>query len=160
MIRPVQIADAPAIRDIYNYYIEHTVATFEEEPVTASVMEARIRDITAKYPWVVWEEGGEVAGYAYAHKWHERAAYRFSAEDSIYLKAGCEGRGIGGTLLAPVLEELKHMGIHVVMSVITLPNERSVALHEHFGFKKSARFHEIGYKMNQWLDVGYWELIL
>ncbi|GHU59465.1 N-acetyltransferase [Spirochaetia bacterium] len=160
MIRPIQIRDAPAIRDIYNYYIENTVATFEEAPVTVSVMEGRIRDTTAKYPWVVWEEGGEVTGYAYAHQWHERAAYRFSAEDSIYLKAGCEGRGTGGKLLAPVLEELKKMGIHVVMSVITLPNERSVALHERFGFKKSARFHEIGYKMNQWLDVGYWELLL
>jgi phosphinothricin acetyltransferase len=135
MIRPVRPTDAPAIRDIYNYYIENTVATFEEEPVTLSAMEGRIRDITAKYPWFVWEEAGEVTGYAYAHKWHERAAYRFSAEDSIYLKSGCEGKGIGRKLLIPVLGELKKMGVHVVMSVITLPNERSVALHEHFGFK-------------------------
>jgi phosphinothricin acetyltransferase len=160
MIRPVQIDDAKRIRDIYNYYIENTVITFEEEPVSVGVMAGRIRDITAKYPWLVWEEGGEVTGYAYVHKWHERAAYRFTAEDSIYLKHGHEGKGLGEKLLAAILEALKKTDIHAVVSGITLPNERSVALHEKFGFKKIAQFNEAGYKMNRWLDVGYWELVL
>jgi phosphinothricin acetyltransferase len=160
MIRPVTIQDAPEICAIYNYYIANTTITFEEDALTPAEIEARICDITGKYPWLVWDENGAVQGYAYAHKWHERAAYRFSAEDSLYLRHDARGRGIGKRLLGRLIEELCKMDIHVLMSVITVPNERSVTLHENFGFKKAAQFHEIGYKMNTWLDVGYWELLL
>jgi phosphinothricin acetyltransferase len=160
MIRPVTADDAPAICEIYNYYIVNTTVTFEENALTPAVMEGRIRNITGKYPWFVWEEGGETLGYAYVHKWHERAAYRFSAEDSVYLRHDAVGRGIGKRLLGRLIEEMRKTDIHVLMAVITIPNERSVALHENFGFKKAAEFREIGYKMNKWLDVGYWELLL
>jgi phosphinothricin acetyltransferase len=160
MIRPVTTNDAPALCGIYNYYIVNTVVTFEEKELSPPVIETRIQDITGKYPWFVWEESGEILGYAYVHKWHERAAYRFSAEDSIYLRRDALGRGIGRRLLGRVIAELRKTDTHVLMSVITIPNERSVALHEKFGFKKAAEFHEIGYKMNRWLDVGYWELLL
>jgi phosphinothricin acetyltransferase len=160
MIRPVTANDASALCGIYNYYIVNTVVTFEEEELSPPVMETRIRNITGKYPWFVWEENGELLGYAYAHKWHERAAYRFSAEDSIYLRHDALGRGIGRRLLGRVIAELRKTDVHALMSVITIPNEKSVTLHESFGFKKAAEFHEIGYKMNRWLDVGYWELLL
>jgi phosphinothricin acetyltransferase len=160
MIRPVRIEDGPAIREIYNYYIEHTVITFDEEPLAAGIMESRIRDGGALYPWIVWEEAGEILGYAYLHQWRDRAAYRFSAEDSIYVREDRQGRGIGGQMLACLLEGAKKSGLHTVIAGITLPNERSVSLHEKFGFRESARFGEVGYKFNAWLDVGYWELIL
>ncbi|MDR2052522.1 MAG: GNAT family N-acetyltransferase [Treponema sp.] len=160
MIRPVTANDAAALCGIYNYYITNTVITFEEEELKPAAMETRIRDIAGEFPWLVWEDGGEVLGYAYAHKWHVRAAYRFSAEDSIYLRHDVLGRGIGRQLLGRVIAELRKTDIHVLMSVITIPNERSAALHESFGFKKAAEFREIGYKMNRWLDVGYWELLL
>jgi phosphinothricin acetyltransferase len=160
MIRSVKIDDAAAIRDIYNYYIINTIISFEEEPVSIREMTKRIRNISASYPWLVWEESEEVLGYAYIHQWHERAAYRYSAEVSIYLKKGHEGKGIGGNLFAHLLEKVKKSNIHALISGITLPNERSIALHEKFGFKKVARFNEVGFKMNKWLDVGYWELIL
>jgi phosphinothricin acetyltransferase len=160
MIRPVTPNDAAAICGIYNYYITNTVITFEEEELEPAEMEARIRDITASYPWFVWEDDGELLGYAYAHKWHERAAYRFSAEDSVYLRHNVLGRGIGRRLLGRVIADLRKTNIRVLMSVITMPNERSVALHENLGFTKAAEFRGIGYKLNQWLDVGYWELVL
>ncbi|MDR0453042.1 MAG: GNAT family N-acetyltransferase [Treponema sp.] len=160
MIRPVTVNDASALCGIYNYYIANTVFTFEEEELSPPAMEKRVRDISGRYPWLVWEEGGDVLGYAYAHRWHERAAYRFSAEDSIYLRRDALGRGIGRRLLGRIVEVLRQTDIHALMSVITIPNERSVALHEGFGFKKAAQFHEIGFKMNRWLDVGYWELVL
>jgi phosphinothricin acetyltransferase len=156
----VTLADAPAIAGIYNYYIAHTAITFEEDPVDARIIEGRIRAVIPGQPWFVWEEDGGVLGYAYAHKWHERAAYRCAMEDSIYLKPGCERRGIGRALLEKVIEELRRQKIHVVMSVITLPNEGSVGLHESFGFKKAGQFNEIGLKHGKRLDVGYWELIL
>jgi phosphinothricin acetyltransferase len=129
MIRPVKIDDAMAIRDIYNYYIVNTVITFEEEPLDIREMEERIEHISVRYPWFVWEEAGEILGYAYIHRWHERAAYRYSAEDSIYLKKGCEGKCIGGKLFAHLLDEVKRTNIHALISGITLPNERSVVLH-------------------------------
>jgi phosphinothricin acetyltransferase len=160
MIRPVRLSDAEAIRGIYNYYIEHTVITFEEIPLSISEMEERIRKISSSYPYLVWEENEKVTGYSYINTWKERAAYRYAAELSIYLENGKQGRGMGRALLARILEEVRKTGIHVLVSGITLPNDRSAALHEKFGFKEIARFNEIGYKDDRWLDVGYWELIL
>jgi phosphinothricin acetyltransferase len=160
VIRPVKTGDAAAICGIYNPYVTRSVITFEESPVPADQMEKRIREISAGYPWLVWEEAGEILGYAYLHAWHERQAYRYSAEDSIYLRESCLGRGIGKALLAGLLEKARGMDIRVIMSVITVPNERSVGLHEKFGFKKAGHFSGIGYKLGRRLDVGYWELLL
>jgi phosphinothricin acetyltransferase len=159
MIRPVALKDAAVICGIYNYYIENTVATFEEEPVPVSAMEGRINAVTAKYPWLIYEEAGAILGYAYIHAWHERSAYRFTVEDSIYLKRGKTGQGIGRALLARLLEEIPKQDIHAVMSVITVPNEASAALHEKFGFRQVGCFTGVGYKFGRRLDVGYWELI-
>lgn len=160
MIRPVNTADAPAICGIYNYYIVNTAISFEETPVSIAEMEDRIRTVTAKYPWFVWEEAGEVLAYAYVNTWKERIAYRYAAELSIYVKYGKEGRGLGKKLMARLLEAVKKTEIHALVAGITIPNERSIALHEKFGFQKIARFNEIGFKLDKWLDVGYWELVL
>ncbi|MDR2404664.1 MAG: GNAT family N-acetyltransferase [Spirochaetaceae bacterium] len=160
MIRRITEADAVVIAEIYNYYIENTAITFEEDPLSPDAMARRIGETCAKYPWFVREEGGVVTGYAYANKWKDRFAYRFAVELSLYLRKGCEGRGFGSELLGRLLDELRKTSVHAVVAVITIPNERSVALHEKFGFKEVARLNEIGYKLNRWLDVGYWELIL
>jgi phosphinothricin acetyltransferase len=160
MIRPVTIEDAAAVCEIYNPYIANTTITFEESPVTADQMKERIRKISAAYPWIVWEDDGGISGYAYLHAWHERQAYRFAAEDSIYIREDRLGKGMGEALLSRLLEEAQRMKLHVIMSVITVPNEQSVGLHEKFGFKKAGLFSEIGCKLGRRLDVGYWELIL
>jgi phosphinothricin acetyltransferase len=159
-IRPAVPEDTGGIAEIYNHYIRHTAITFEEEPLTAEAMEGRIRTVIPRYPWFVWEEDGVVGGYAYAHAWHQRAAYRYAAEDSIYLRPGWERRGIGRKLLAELIGELKKRDLHVLMAVITMPNPASVGLHEGLGFKKAGQFDEIGFKLGKRLDVGYWELIL
>jgi phosphinothricin acetyltransferase len=160
MVRPVIVEDAQSICGIYNHYVKTTVITFEEAPVSRDEMEGRIKTVVAKYPWLVWEEEGEVLGYACLNKWRDRASYRHSAEDSIYIKNEARGRGIGKTLLAALVEEARQRGVHALVAGITLPNESSVGLHEGFGFKKVAEFAEIGYKMDRWLNVGYWQLIL
>jgi phosphinothricin acetyltransferase len=160
MLRSASPEDARAICDVYNHYILNTTVTFEEEAVSTGEMEERIRQIGSCYPWLVWEEGGELAGYAYAHQYHTRSAYRYSAEDSIYIKHGFGGKGIGKILLGALLEKLRGMELHALMSVITVPNEPSAILHEKFGFKKMGVFSEVGNKFNKWLDVGYWELLL
>ncbi|GHU21547.1 N-acetyltransferase [Spirochaetia bacterium] len=158
MIRNANAQDAPAFCTLYNHYIEKTCITFEEEPVPAEIMENRIRTIISRFPWLVWEGDAGVQGYAYIHQWHERSAYRFTVEDSIYLAPGAEGKGIGTQLLASLL--IQTDSPRRIMSVITLPNDRSIALHEKFGFTKVGHFKKVGFKLNQWLDVGYWELLL
>jgi phosphinothricin acetyltransferase len=160
MIRPVRVEDAAAIRSIYNHYIENTVITFEEKPVDAAEMERRIKAIGVRYPWLVLEEEGNLLGYAYVNSYRERSAYRYTAELSIYLRDGMQGRGRGSALLEGILEAVKTLELHVLISALTLPNERSVALHEKFGFGKIAVFREVGFKHGRWLDVGYWELLL
>lgn len=160
MIRPVRPDDAGAIRDIYNAYIDHTWVTFEEVQVTAEEMVSRIARTTKTYPWLVYEEDGKVLGYAYAGRWKERSAYRYAVEIAIYLDAGSLGNGIGTQLLGMLLELLKAQKYHSAIYGVSLPNAASVALCEKFGFKKIAHFDEVGYKLEKWIDVGYWELIL
>ena len=158
MLRPVTPEDASAIAEIYNHYIRETIITFEEIVVDAAEIKNRIQHITPKYPWLVYENNGEIIGYAYATEWRSRSAYRFTTESAIYLKPNQSSKGIGTLLYKELLHKLKQQNIHVVMGVLTLPNPQSVKLHEKFGFKKVAHFSEVGFKFDQWADVGYWQL--
>lgn len=160
MLREATAQDAERICAIYNHYVMGTTITFEEEALSAEMMRKRIADVTASYPWLVFEEGGEVMGYAYARKFHERAAYRHTAELAVYLAHGCHGKGAGSALYRELLARLKPLNVHVALGGIALPNEKSVALHEKLGFKKVAHPEEVGWKFGQWIDVGYWELKL
>lgn len=160
-IRLATVQDANAIAGIYNHYISHTTITFEEEPVSADIMAGRIRDVLAlSLPWLVIEEAGCISGYAYASRWKPRSAYRFSVETSVYLKHDCTGRSLGKQLYKRLFEELAQRGVHAVIGGVALPNPASKALHESFGMKQIAHFEEVGFKFGQWLDVGYWELLL
>lgn len=159
MIRNATLKDAQRIADIYNYYIEHTVVTFEETLVTENEIKTRIQEKTKDLPWLVFEEAGMVIGYAYASKWAGRCSYRFSSEITVYLDVNCKGRGVGTQLYTALIEQLKTLNYHVIIGGITLPNLASERLHEKFGFEKAAHYKEIGFKFNQWLDVGYWQLI-
>ena len=160
MIRDVQSSDVDAVRDIYNYYIEHTVVSFEELPVTATEMRNRVQTVTEDFPWIVFVENDTVLGYAYASKWHSRCAYRSTVESTVYLAPSETVRGIGTKLYGELLDRLRQLPVHSVIGGIALPNPGSVALHEKFGFKKAAHYQEVGYKMDRWIDVGYWQLIL
>lgn len=157
-IRAAAPADAAAVAGIYNHYVAETVVTFEEEPLAAAEIERRMEAVrSAGLPWLAAEEGGQVAGYAYATPWKPRTGYRFSAEITVYLAPGHAGRGIGSKLYGQLFPRLQARGIHAVMGGIALPNEASVALHEKFGLRKVAHFAEIGFKFGRWIDVGYWQ---
>ncbi len=160
MIRPVAPGDAAAIAAIYAPYIRDTTITFEEEPLAAAEMVARIGKVTAEYPWLVLEEGGALLGYAYGSTWRTRAAYRFSTETAIYLAPGAQGRGLGTELYRALLDELRVRGFHSALGCLALPNEPSVRLHEHLGFRKAGHMREAGRKFDRWVDVGFWELLL
>lgn len=157
-IRPAAAGDAAALARIYNFYVQETIVTFEEEAVSAAEMSARLREVQeASLPWLVAEDRGEVVGYAYAGKWRVRRGYRFSVEVTVYLDHRRGRAGIGTSLYQRLLSELPPRGIHVAIGGIALPNEASVALHEKLGFRKTAHFHEVGFKFDRWIDVGYWE---
>ncbi len=160
MIRAATPDDAAAIAAIYNHYIATTTISFEEQAVTAAEMAQRIRDVSTTLPWLVREDGGRIAGYAYATKWRVRSAYRFSAETSVYVEHGRGGQGIGSALYTALLAELRARGVHMAIGGIAQPNPASVALHERLGFVKVAHFSEVGRKFDRWIDVGYWELKL
>ncbi|MFN8285387.1 MAG: arsinothricin resistance N-acetyltransferase ArsN1 family B [Chitinophagales bacterium] len=160
MIREATSKDVPAITEIYNYYIEHTVVTFEEERKTVEEMDERIKSVKEKYPWIVMEVEGEIVGYAYATEWKSRSAYRFTAESTVYLKNGLEQKGYGTLLYQALIELLKERKIHCVIAGIVPPNPASIRLHEKLGFQKVGIQKEVGYKFNKWEDVGYWQLIL
>jgi phosphinothricin acetyltransferase len=159
-IRACLASDAASICDIYNHYVRETVITFEEEPVSEREMSERIRDVSARWKWLVAEDNGLVQGYAYASAWKTRAAYRHSVESTVYVAAEHVGRGVGTQLYRQLLAALRQQNVHYVTGGIALPNPASVALHERLGFRKNGHFSEVGYKLGRWVDVGYWELIL
>jgi len=109
-------------------------------------------------PWFVVERDGRVVGYAYAARWHKRAAYRRSVEITIYLSHDAQAQGLGSFLYRHLLDELESTSIHTIIGVIALPNPSSVALHAKFGMKKVGHLSEVGYKFGEWVDVGYWEM--
>lgn len=160
MIRTARISDAKQIADIYNYYVENTFVTFEDVSVSEQEMKQRIESKLKKYCFLVWEENGEILGYAYADEWKTRCAYKYTVESSVYLNKDAAGRGIGTKLYNKLLELLKEKGIHIVLAGIAIPNDASIALHEKLGFEKTGQLKEVGFKNERWIDVGYWQLTL
>lgn len=159
-IRPATANDAAAICAIYNHYIENTVISFEESPLSCEQMAERIATVTAAYPWLAAVSDNRVVGYAYANRWKSRSAYRYCVESTIYLDPAAAGRGIGKVLYTELLDRLRRQGIRVVIGCIALPHPASVALHERLGFRQVSHFSRVGFKFGRWIDVGDWQLTL
>ena len=160
-IRGAELSDADTLAEIYNHYVVRTAVTFEENPISGAEMERRIGAVrSSSLPWLVAEKDGLAVGFACASPWKTRSAYRFSVEVTVYLAPGNAGCGIGTMLYSELLSILERSDTHAVIGGIALPNEASVALHEKFGFEKVAHFQQVGFKFNQWIDVGYWERVL
>ena len=160
MIRTASADDAPAICEIYNYYVANTIITFDEDPMIAADLIPQLETGGEKHPWFVYEESGRVLGYSHASGWKSRCAYRYSVETSVYLDKDETGRGLGKALYRALIKHLRATDCHSLLAGIALPNESSVALHESLGFEKVGQFREVGRKFDSWIDVGYWELIL
>lgn len=160
-IRPVMAEDAHAIASIYNHYVLNSIATFEEQPVVAETMATRMHHTAlARMPWLVAVDGETLLGYAYAGPWKARSAYRHSAEITVYVAPEATGQGVGTRLYEALFAILRDTSIRIVIGGVSLPNAASIALHEHFGMRKVAHFHEVGFKFNRWIDVGYWQMAL
>lgn len=151
MIRFATFADAPVVAAIYAHYVHKTSITFMNEAPTPADFVSRISD--PRYPFLVAEKNDRVVGFIYASAFRTKAAYRWDVELSIYLAQGIEGQGFGTALMDECLRILIRQGYLNAYSCITMPNDRSVKLHEHFGFELLGTFPRSGYKMGKWHDV-------
>jgi phosphinothricin acetyltransferase len=159
-LRLARAADAAGVLAIYAPVVERTAISFELEPPSLDEMERRIAR-GAAWPFLVCDAGGgDVVGYAYAVPFRDRAAYRFTAESTVYVAERAHRRGIGRALYRSLLACLALQELARVIAGITLPNAASVALHEQAGFRKCAHLEGVGWKLGAWHDVGYWELAL
>lgn len=156
-IRIAEAGDAAAIHAIYAPAVTAGVATFETELPGVAAMRERIVARLARYPWLVWDDAGQVLAYAYASRFRERAAYDWIAETSIYVRKDSQRRGIARRLYAALLEAMRLQGINQAVGVITLPGAASVQLHESMGFEPAGVWRSAGYKLGQWWDVGVWQ---
>ena len=157
MIRTARGEDAAAIHAIYAPSVSAGVATFETELPGVETMRERLRAHLQHYPWLVWEDAGEVLAYAYAGRFRERAAYDWIAETSIYVRHDAQRRGIARRLYGVLLDVMRLQGITQAVGVITLPGTASVAMHESMGFTSAGVWRQCGYKLGQWWDVGVWQ---
>jgi len=160
LIRCATEADAKGILAIYAPYITDSAVSFEEEIPSEAEMAGRIRSITETYPYLVCEDGGEVAGYAYASKHRQREAYRWAAEVSVYVHPEFRGQGVASLLYSKLFSILKYQGFTCLLAGITIPNLPSIFFHEKMGFEKIGEFKNIGFKLGNWHHVGWWELNL
>lgn len=160
-IREVALDDAKEICRIYNHYVENTAITFETAAVSESEMQQRIKGfLDDGFPYYIGEIDGRIAGYCYLHNWNNRCAYSSTKEVTIYLDKDLQGKGIGTILYQHLFKEIYKDNIHALIAGICIPNEASVRLHEQFGFKQASHMKEIGWKFDQWRDVGHWQLVI
>jgi phosphinothricin acetyltransferase len=152
--------DGAACAAIYAPSVTHGATSFEDVPPDGAELARRIEAISARYPWLVAEDDGQVVGYAYGSPHRERAAYRWAVDAAVYVGEGQRGRGVGKSLYGTLFDLLARQGFRTVCAGVTLPNEASVALHESCGFKPVGVYRRIGYKLGRWHDVGWWQLDL
>ncbi len=157
MIRLATEADLPAILEIYAPYVLEDTASFEYEVPSAEAFLARFRQITADFPWLVWEEQGEVLGYAYGSRPHSRAGYAWTAESSVYLRRDVRGRGIGKRLCRALEKLLALQGYRLLYAIITSENRASLDFHARTGYTLRAEFPGIGVKFGRNLGVIWME---
>jgi L-amino acid N-acyltransferase YncA len=155
LIRPSHDADLPAITAIYAHHVLHGTGTFETTPPTLADMTGRRADVLAKgLPWLVAEEEGQVLGFAYCQWFKPRPAYRFSAEDSIYLAPEAAGKGLGTLLLNDLIVRAQALGVRKLIAVIgDSANVGSVGVHRKAGFAQVGVLQSCGWKFGRWLDV-------
>ena len=159
-VRPITENDLARCAEIYNYYIENTTVTFEEQPLSVEAFFARARRIEAQYPYLVAEEDGMVAGYAYLDAYNVRSAYRYTADLSIYLAHDCLSHGVGGKLLDEIERAGAARGLRNIVSIVTEENARSIAFHEKHGYIEVGRMRKVGLKFDRWLDVVFYQKVL
>jgi len=159
-IRPALLDDCPAINEIYNHYVLHDTCTYQTEPDSLSERQAWFERHGGPHPVLVAEERGEVLAWGALSAFHPRVGYRFSVEDSVYVRHDRMHRGLGKALLGELLAAARSHGHHTVIALISADKPNSIALHQSFGFTEAGLLQQAGYKFETWLDVAYLQLML
>ena len=157
MIRLATQTDIPAILSIYGPYVQNTAISFEYSVPTLEEFTERFLGITTRFPWLVWEENGQVLGYAYASLPFGRAAYRWVAASSIYLAPEAQGNGIGTKLYAALEAILAELGYRKTYAIITSDNPGSLRFHEKAGFRLIGEFPDCGVKFQKLYSIVWME---
>ena len=146
-----------AITLIYAHHVNHGTGTFETEAPDSSEITRRWSEVTARgLPWLVAEDAGEIAGYAYAAPYRPRLAYRHTVEDSIYVRADRLGTGLGKLLMPALITATQACGMHQMIAVIgDSGNHASINLHRRFGFQDAGLLKDVGFKFGRWLDTVF-----
>ena len=154
LVRPAAPQDLPAIQSIYGYHVLHGLASFEEEAPPLAGMRRRFEDVTGRgLPYLVAEDQGELLGYGYCALYRARSAYRFTLEDSIYVKHGQQGKGIGRALLAELIVRCEALNYRQLIAVIgDSGNAASIAVRVSLGFVRAGNLLSTGYKFGRWVD--------
>ena len=167
LIENVVVEDAKELLDIYAPYVEKTAISFEYTVPSIDEFKNRILQISSKYPYIKAVVGGKIAGYAYANCFKGRKAYDWSVETTIYIKEDCRQMGIGRALYEQLEKALREMGILNMNACIASPvsnseylNDDSFRFHSKMGFQLVGRFHNSGYKFNQWFDMIWMEKMI
>jgi L-amino acid N-acyltransferase len=160
LLRPALVSDADAIRSIYNHEVEHSTATFDLVPRSLADQEAWLTARSGAFTAIVADDDGVVVGFSSLSPYKERAAYRTTVEDSIYVHRDHQGRGIGNELLSQVVQVAADSGFHAVMARIEASREPSRRLHKRCGFELVGIEREVGRKFGRWLDVAIMQRML
>lgn len=148
--------DVPYMLDIYNHYVANSTVTFDEDPLTLREMRAKLRKVRdLGFPWLVAvSPSGQILGYAYVFPWKQKAAYRYTVENSIYLGPASTGKGLGTALMSELVARSKAAGIKEIVAVIADKGaDASIAMHERFGFKRIGHMGKVGFKFGRWLGT-------
>lgn len=159
-IRMAEEPDLGAINDIYNYYVPRSTCTYQEEPETMDARRRWFRRHGERHPITVALDKNQVVGWGSLTPYHERSAYRFTVENSVYVHHEHHRRGIGTLLLEDLIGRCRALGHRVIIAAIDADQAASVAMHAKFHFEKVGHFHKVGFKFARWLDVVYMELMV
>jgi phosphinothricin acetyltransferase len=154
-IRLATAGDLGAINAIYNHYVVSSTCTFQEEASTERERRAWFEGRGRQHPVIVAMEDREVVGWGALNRFHARSAYRFTVENSLYVRADRQRRGIGRALLGDLTERAKALGLREIVALIAAEQAGSVALHRAAGFVEVGRLTGVGFKFGRWLDVVY-----
>jgi len=145
----------PAFQEIYAHHVLHGLASFEEEPPSVTELERRFDDVRSRgLPWLAADFGGTVIGYGYCAPYRARSAYRFSLEDSVYVRHGSEGRGVGSVILEELIRRVTGVGYRQLIAVIgDSAHAPSINLHARFGFLRVGTLRSVGFKFGRWVDT-------
>ncbi|MGY1680951.1 N-acetyltransferase family protein [Geodermatophilus sp. SYSU D01176] len=157
LVRDATVEDAVACAEVYAPYVRDTAVSFELEPPTSAQMAGRIEAALARHAWLVLEDGGRVAGYAYGSAFNARAACDWSTSVSVHTEPGGRRTGAGRALYTALLGGLAARGYRTALAGVALPNEASVGLHTAMGFEPVGTFRRVGWKLGRWHDVTWFQ---